>query len=222
MRPGILFFSPQVAQQSLRLPQEQPTWRPSLPQSGMALRPQHSPDTNPSDGHNPAQLPACGHLGNLPGIPHPCPEDSGTRPPEPGICPVTYPSLPAGNPGASAALSSFPLIWLLYATTRHGEPACLPAFAHAVPTAQHAFSCLPAPTCQSTLPHPKLTQGLHCPRKRCLAHYTYCLCLECSPLRQRARPKTANGASTNWSIDGVVVTSHLCLSVPLCGHDSSG
>lgn len=100
---------------------------------------------------------------------------------------------------------------------RHSELSYLLAFAHAVPTAQHAFSYLPSSTCQSTLPHPKLTQGLHCPRKRCLARYTYSLCLLSSFLSQRAWPKTASGASMNWRVDGVVVTSHLCLSVPLCG-----
>lgn len=121
-----------------------------------------------SDDHNPARLPVCGRFGNSPGVPHPCPQDPGAAGPGGWPCDSPKPTSRAPRTSCSIICLSTHLAFLL--ARWYSEFSYLLAFAHAVSTAQRAFSCLEFSTCQGALPHPKLAQGLHFPRKRCLVH----------------------------------------------------
>lgn len=132
-----------------------------------------------SDDHNPAPLSVCGRFGNSLGVPHPCPQDPGAA--GPGGCPCDSPKPTSRAPRTSCSIVYLSTHLAFLLARWHSEFSYLLAFAHAVPTAQHAFSCLGLSTCQGALPHPKLAQGLHFPRKRCLAHYTLTSCLSVLP-----------------------------------------
>lgn len=72
------------------------------------------------------------------------------------LCPT------AGNSGASAELSTLPHICPSVIARWHTELSYLLAFAHAVPTVQHAFSCLilDLPKCSPT---PQTDSGVALP-----------------------------------------------------------
>lgn len=107
----------------------------------------------------------CGRFGNSPGVPHPCPQDPGAAGPGGWPCDSPKPTSRAPRTSCSTVYLSTHLVFLL--ARWHSEFFYLLAFAHAVSTAQRAFSCLGFSTCQGALPHPKLAQGLYFPRKSC-------------------------------------------------------